>query len=249
MADQDHLISPPPDPDSRPASGRMLAGRPLSVFAVLAAGLGVLAVLTLFLLLSGRNPDDSPQPLICLPVSVAEAESHIMNGEVARLHVLTERGKPEIGPLAVTLDLDDLTCRELPKGVQEQDDFYRLVGVTTVYNQTRAGEERIEVLWEEQTNIPLALLSTPTATPLPTRTPMPPTATPVPPTGTPVPPAATPEPPTMPPVSPTATSVPATATRPPTATRVPPTTAATPVAASPAASPAPRAGATPAGQP
>lgn len=237
-------ITPSPEPGPEPkGSGRTIGGRPWSVFAVLAAGLAVLAGLTLFLLLSGRNKEDTNQQLICLPVELGAAEDLVMGGEVARLHVLTERGKPEVGPLAITLDLDDLTCRELPKGVQGQDDFYRLIGVTTVYNQTRAGEERINVLWEEQSNIPIALLATTTSTPLPTFTPAPPTNTPIPPTATaapptntPLPPTATAVPPTNTPLPPTATAVPPTATAaPPTATAVPPRATAAPPTATPSA--------------
>lgn len=52
---------------------------------------------------------------------------------------------------------------------------------------------------------------TPTATPLPVASPVPPTATRLPPTVTPVPPTATPIPPTRPPATPTATRLPPTA--------------------------------------
>ena len=62
----------------------------------------------------------------------------------------------------------------------------------------------------------------PTATPEPTATPIPPTPTPVPPTPTPEP-TATPPPPTPTPVPPTPTPVPPTATPEPTATPIPPT--------------------------
>ena len=69
----------------------------------------------------------------------------------------------------------------------------------------------------------------PTATPVPTETPVPPTATAVPPTATSVPPTATSVPPTATSVPPTATSVPPTATSvPPTATSVPPTATSVP---------------------
>jgi hypothetical protein len=223
-------------PNSPGSSGRTPNRPSWSVVAVLLAGFAVLAGLTLFLLLSGRNKDDAILQLICLPVDPTDAEDLVMGEQVARMHVLTDRDKPEIGPIAITLDLDDLTCRELPKGVQGQDDFYRLIGITTVYNQTRAEDLRINVLWEEQTNIPMALLATTTSTPLPTSTPapatltsVPPTATPVPPTATPVPPSATPNPPTATPEPPTATSAPPTSTPvPPTATAAPPTNTAIP---------------------
>ncbi|MGI9253190.1 MAG: hypothetical protein ACR2J8_05555, partial [Thermomicrobiales bacterium] len=233
MTDPEQMISPPPRPapkqdvksepkaDHRVSSGR---SRSWSVLAVLAAGLAVLAGLVLFLMLSGRNKDVAPPVLICLPIGLDVAETAVMNGDVARLHVLTERGKPEVGPIAITLDLDDTTCRELPKGVQGQDSFYRLIGLTTVYNQTRAGEERINVLWEEQTNIPMELLATSTSTPEATATlapPPPPTALP-PVIATAIPPTAVPAAATA--IPPTATALPPTATTaPPTPTAVPPT--------------------------
>jgi hypothetical protein len=78
------------------------------------------------------------------------------------------------------------------------------------------------------TRTPVPPTRTPTATPEPTETPVPPTATPestdtpVPPTATPVPPTATPVPPTATP-EPTDTPVPPTATPKPTETPVPPT--------------------------
>lgn len=215
-------------------------GRPLSVYLVLAAGLAVLVGLLTLVVLTSRS-DDGPRPPICLPVTVVEAEAAVNAGGVERVNILTEQGKPEVGPLAVTLDLSDPAggnrCRELPKGVQGQDDFYRLIGVVTVYNQTRAGEQRIALIWEEQGDIPRELLTTPTATPEPTAT-----ATPAP-TATPEPTAtatatATPEPATP---TPTATASP-TSTRTPTATATPrptatpaPTATATATAAPPTA--------------
>jgi hypothetical protein len=243
-------------------------GRPLSVYLVLAAGLGVLILLLALVVITSRN-DDGPLPPICLPVTLAEAEDAVNAGGVERMHVLTESGNPEVGPLAVTLDLADAAegnrCRELPKGVAEQDDFFRLIGVVTVYNQTRAGEQRIALVWEEQGDIPRELLATPTNTPAPTATPSPaptatatppPTATPTP-TATPAPTAtATPRPasPTPSPSPPPATPPPVptprpTATTAPAATATPVRSTATPTATlratTPEAQPSPPARPTP----
>lgn len=230
---------------------RLLGGRPLSTYIIFFAGLGVLVALLGVVIYTGRG--EEPPPITCLPVSLAEGETLVRGGEVSRVNVLLEQGKPETGPLAVTLDLEQGGCRELPKGVAGQRDLYEAVGVITVHNQSQPSDRRVRIVWEEQANIPLLLLATITPTPLPTRTPTPippPTATP-PPTSTPLP-TSTPVPPTATPAPPTATPVPATATpqqstptpQPPTATPAPPTPTTAPTAtakpqAAPGASPVP----------
>lgn len=213
---------PPPEGRRRLISRRLLGGRPLSVVGILIAGLLVLVVLLAIVIITGRNDKTGPAPLTCLPVTLAEAEASVTDGLVGRVTVLTERGKPETGPLAVTLDLNDGNCRELPKGVTAQDELYRFVGEVTVYNQLAAGDRRIRLVWEQQGNIPPPLLATatptPTVTPPPTQTPAP-TPTPLP-TPTPVPTATATPAPTETPVPPTPTSTPE-----PTATPAPPPTA------------------------
>ena len=204
------------DAPGRFAPRRLLGGRPLSMYGVLIAGIGVLAALFGILIVTTRG--DEPPPITCLPVTLEEGEALVRGGEVDRISVLTERGKPQTGPLAVTLDLNNGSCRELPKGVAAQRDLYVTVGVVTVHNQTQSADNRVRIVWEEQANIPLPLLATntptplPTETPLPTATPQPPTATPVPPTLTPEPPTPTPEPPTPTPEPPTPTPAPRPAT-------------------------------------
>ncbi len=211
---------------------RLLGGRPLSMYGVLIAGVGVLAALLGILIVTTRG--DEPPPITCLPVALDEGEALVREGQVDRINVLTERGKPQTGPIAVTLDLNNGSCRELPKGVAAQRDLYIAVGVVTVHNQTQPADNRVRIVWEEQADIPLPLLATNTPTPLPTSTPLP-TATP-PPTPTPVPPTPTPEPPT-----PTPSPIPTPTPEPPTPTPEPPP--ATPVAAADTATP----GATPRG--
>jgi hypothetical protein len=220
---------------------RFVAGRPLSMYVVPLAGVGVLGLLLAIFIISARG--DEPPPITCLPVNLAEGEAFVRAGQVDRISVLTERGKPETGPLAVTLNLENGSCRELPKGVAQQRDLYEAIGVITVHNQSQSADNRVRILWEEQADIPSPLLATntpippptatPTATPMPTETPIPPTETPVPPTATPepptptptpVPPTPTPEPPTPTPPPPTATPSPP----PPTATSAPPTATSTP---------------------
>ena len=212
-----------PDEHGRFAPRRLLGGRPLSMYAVLFAGIGVLAALLGVLIVTTRG--DEPPPITCLPVTLEEGEALVRGGQVARISVLTERGKPQTGPLAVTLDLNNGSCRELPKGVAAQRDLYVAVGVVTVHNQTQPADNRVRIVWEEQADIPLHLLATNTPTPLPTSTPLP-TATPEPPTPTPVPPTPTPEPPTPTPEPPPSTPEPSPAT--PVATADAATPGATP---------------------
>ncbi len=216
------------DEPGRFAPRRLLGGRPLSMYAVLIAGVGVLAALLGILIVTTRG--DEPPPITCLPVTLEEGESLVRAGEVGRINVLTERGKPQTGPIAVTLDLNNGSCRELPKGVAAQRDLYVAVGVVTVHNQTQPADNRVRIVWEEQANIPLPLLATNTPTPLPTNTPLP-TATPAPPTPTPIPPTPTPEPPTPTPEPPTPTPEPPTPTpEPPPATPMAAVDASTPEA-------------------
>jgi hypothetical protein len=207
---------------------RFLGGRPLSMYGVAFAGVAVLVALLAVVIIQGRG--DEPPPITCLPLSLDEGETLVNDGQVQRINVLTESGKPETGPIAVTLDLNNGSCRELPKGVAQQRDLYVAIGLVTVRNQTQPSDNRVRIVWEEQANIPPPLLATNTPTPLPTLTPTStpiPTSTPVPtatplPTSTPIPPTATP-PPTPTPVPPTPTPIPPTATPAPTATTAPPT--------------------------
>jgi hypothetical protein len=220
---------------------RFLGGRPLSMYGVAFAGVAVLVALLAVVIIQGRG--DEPPPITCLPLSPDEGEALVNDGQVQRINVLTESGKPETGPIAVTLDLNNGSCRELPKGVAQQRDLYVAIGVVTVRNQTQPSDNRIRIVWEEQANIPPPLLATITPTPLPTLTPtstpiptptLVPTATPLP-TATPIPSTATPlptatPPPTPTPVPPTSTPPPPTATPAPTATAstAPPTATAQP---------------------
>lgn len=219
----DHGFTPAAEERAVYDPRRLMGRRPLTMSAVLIAGIGVLAALTAVLIVTSRG--DQPPPITCLPVTVDEGETLIREGQVARISVLTVRGQPQTGPIAVSMDLRNGTCRELPKGVAGQRQLYEAVGVVTVHNQSQSSDNRVRIDWEEQDDIPPLLLATnsPTPTPAPptpspTVTPLPPTATPAPP-----PPTATPPPTPTATLAPTATLVPPTATPPPTATRTPPT--------------------------
>ncbi|MDP9365675.1 MAG: hypothetical protein M3Q10_15880, partial [Chloroflexota bacterium] len=173
---------------------RLLAGQPLSVYGVLLAGVGVLVVLLAIIWATARGDGTGEQPL-CLPTTAEEARRSINDGLVARMRVLTEEGRPERGPLLVTLDLNNDSCHQLPAGVAAQGDLYQIIGFVTVFNESRAGEQRISLDWNRETDITPLLLATPTptptVTPVPTDTPTP-TETPVPPTATPLPTATVP---------------------------------------------------------
>ena len=198
---------------------RFLGNRPLSVYGILLAGVGVLVLLLAIVYVTGRGDGSGQEVPPCLPLTSGEARDAVNDGLVERVNVVTEEGRPERGPLKVTLNLndDDNNCRELPEGISAQQDLYEIIGFVTVYNQ-RAGEQRIRLNFEPLSNIPASMLAT--ATPTPTVTPVPatatppptetpaPTATPVPPTETPTPPTETPRPPTAAPIvaAPTATT-------------------------------------------
>jgi hypothetical protein len=74
----------------------------------------------------------------------------------------------------IRLSLTDGTCRELPKGADNIDQAYVIVGFVEVYNSTH--EERVRVAYRRTDVLPeLLMTSTPTPTitptPLPTDTP------------------------------------------------------------------------------
>lgn len=190
----------------RPLPRRLFGEQPLSVYGVLLAGVAVLAVLLAIIWATGRGDGPAAKP-DCLTTTPEEALAAIDDGAVAGMRVLTEQGRPERGPLLVTLDLNNGNCRRLPEGVAAQPELYQIIGYATVFNQSRAGEQRIGFDFSEESDIPASSLATatptPTVTPIPTNTPDPtpaPTTTAAPATGTP-PPTAT--------VAPTATPVPA----------------------------------------
>ena len=204
---------------------RLLGGRPLSVYGVLLAGVGVLAILLAIVYVTGRGDGTGQETPSCLDVDRAAAEQAIAEGQVERVSIVTEQDRPERGPLAVELELTDgATCWQLPQGIASQSDLNQVIGIVTVYNEVRAGEQRIRFRWVQAPNIPPQLLATATPTPtvtplptptaLPTETPPPPTETPVPPTETPPPPTETPPPPTALPALASPTATPATISAP-----------------------------------
>lgn len=238
--DPDHrqdqgLIQSPDEPAARSGGvrgwyGRIVGDRSLQVYGILLAGVGVLAILLLIVYLTGRDDGSGRDAPVCLDIDQQEARRVIASGELARMTVLTEQDRPELGPVAVSLGLNDQSCRELPQGIGGQTDLNEIIGIVTVYNEVMAGEQRVQINWRAQSNIPAALLSSPTPTPTPTVTAVPTETVTV--TETSIPPTATAVPPTETAASPTVTSLPATATpTPPRPTRTPAPPATLPVAA------------------
>ena len=119
---------------------RLLGGRPLSVYGVLLAGIGVLVVLLAIVYVTGRSDGSGQEAPPCLGVDRAAAEQAITGGLIERIRVVSEQDQPERGPLAVTLDLTDgATCWSLPQGVASQADLNQIIGVATVFNEIFAG--------------------------------------------------------------------------------------------------------------
>jgi hypothetical protein len=182
------------DPDSsRTSANRLeqaLGGRPLMVYLVLFAGAGALLVLLLIVWISATGGGGEEEHPICLDISVADAQTAILAGEVSRVDIVVDRQHPDVGPTAVQLELTDKSCRRLPTGADNRDAAYQVVGVVYVYNST--GEQRIRINTKRE-DVPNEFLVTSTALPTETAT-LEPT---VPPTETLVPPPTetfTPEP-------------------------------------------------------
>jgi hypothetical protein len=182
-ADEEAAVPPPspgPEPDReypvdriRRRFERSLGGRPLMVYLVLFAGAAVLLVLLVIVWVSATG-DNNEQPPPCFDITVPEAQTAIRDGVVERVEIFLDRERPELGPSVIRLALTDGTCRELPKGADNIDQAYVIVGFVDVYNSTH--EERVRVAYRRTDVLPeLLVTSTPTATvtptPLPTETP------------------------------------------------------------------------------
>ena len=156
--------APPPE-GFRGWYERVLGNRPLQVYGILLGGVAVLTLLLVIVYWTGRDDSDRRDSLVCLPFDRQEAARAIAEGQVERVTVLTDQDRPALGPVAVELDLLDQSCRELPKGIGGQAELNEIIGMVTVFNEVMAGERRIQTRWEQQANIPAALLSSPTPTP------------------------------------------------------------------------------------
>jgi hypothetical protein len=190
--DNDESVkSPPPQPDNvaaapPPDSGpgpeperdypvdrfrrrfeRSLGGRPLMVYLVLFAGAAVLLILLVIVWISATG-DNNEQPPPCFDITVAEAQTAIRDGVVERVEIFLDQERPELGPAVIRITFTDDTCRELPKGADNINQAYEIVGFVEVYNSTH--EERVRITYRRTDILPELLM---TSTPTPTITPTP----------------------------------------------------------------------------
>lgn len=196
--------------NARARAARLVGGRPLTVYVVLAAGILALVFLLAIVWLSATNGGEDDPP-ICARMDLPEALANVEAGQVERVDMVAVRDRPEFGPMIIQVELLDGTCRQLePPGITGRDQAYRFEGVVDWHNRTAEQRIRVHTRFDD---VPTDLLVPPTPSPT-----LVPTAT--------VPPPASP---TAPPPPPTATAM-ATATVEPTATPTPmPTPTAPPV--------------------
>lgn len=148
---------------------RLLGGRPLTVYGVLAAGAGVLLVLLLIIWITagGGGGDDDVPP--CFTLDAATARDAVLNGEVERVDVTYARDQPSFGPALIRLDKSDGTCISLEQGAKGLDAAYQVIGAVAYYNQITE-QPRVRLNYDD-VDVPAAVLILPTSTP----TPVPPT--------------------------------------------------------------------------
>ncbi len=184
---------------------RLLGGRPLTVYGVLAAGAGVLLVLLLIIWITagGGGGDDDVPP--CFTLDAATARDAVLNGEVEKVDVTYAQDQPDFGPALLRLDKIDGTCITLEQGAKGLEGAYQVIGAIAYYNQTTE-QQRVSLDYDA-VDVPAAVLIIPTATP----TPLPPTEPilPASPTADPTATATATPPPTEMPLLPIATPVPA----------------------------------------
>ncbi|HWV23191.1 MAG TPA: hypothetical protein VNZ58_03300 [Thermomicrobiales bacterium] len=178
--------------------GRGMSHRSRSAYVVLAVG--VIALLSLLLIIyfsSDRNPPELP---ICTTVSAESARQAVLEGRISRItlaydDMVTPPSAPDWGPVLARLDYTDGQCANLPQGIMNQNDIYTLLGAITVFNDITENAQ-VEIKYDRQTELSPSLFATPAPSPTPTLEPTAtsePTSTPEP-TATTVPsPASSPE--------------------------------------------------------
>ncbi len=140
------------------------------VYAALAAGALVLAILLLIVWLSSRGDGGTELPL-CLDITADAAADAVLAGSVDSVDVLIDQSQPLDGLTAVQLKIANGECRRMPEGADNRSELYQLLGVVALYNE--AGEQQVDVRYLRQ-EVPEPLLNT--STPEPTAT-IEPTAT------------------------------------------------------------------------
>lgn len=155
-------------------SRRDAHGRPMGVYAVLAAGVVTLAGLMLIVYFWSADRDRVDQP-ICTTIDAATAQEAILDGTVERFTLVysSEVETPSAagwGPVQARLDYVDGKCGTLPQGVEHQPDLYAILGTITFFNQTTGGAQ-IELVYSGLTDLDPVLFTTPTVEPTATTEP------------------------------------------------------------------------------
>lgn len=163
----------------RTNTGRKLERRSRSAYIVL--GAGVVALLSLLLIIYFSSDRNQPEQPICTTVSATSARQAVLEGRISRVTLayddtVTPPSSPNWGPVLARLDYTDGQCANLPQGILNQDDIYLLLGAITVFNDVTENTQ-VEIKYDRQTELSPALFATPTPphtpTPEPTATPSP----------------------------------------------------------------------------
>lgn len=161
----------------RGGRGGSSANRPRSVYAVLAVG--VLALLSLLLIIYFSSDRNLPEQPICTTVSLDTAREAVLEGRIRRITMAyDDTAAPPAsnnwGPVLARLDYTDGQCANMPQGIVNQDDIYLLLGAITVFNDITETTQ-VEINYDRQTSLDARLFATPapepTATAEPTPTP------------------------------------------------------------------------------
>lgn len=174
MADEHQTRGNEADAGSINRSGRRQrppsAGRPRSVYAVLA--IGVIALLSLLLIIYVSSDRDLPEQPICTTVNPDSARQAVLEGRITRVTLAYDDtvmppSAPNWGPVLARLDYTDGQCGNLPQGIVNQDDIYLLLGSITVFNDITENAQ-VEIRYDRETALQAGLFATPTPPPTPT---------------------------------------------------------------------------------
>jgi hypothetical protein len=182
MADEDQQPTPP-ERDVRSVERLTGTRRPRSVYVVLV--IGVLALLSLLLIIYFSSDRDMPETPICTTVSIGQAREAVLEGRISRVTLaydadVTPPSAPTWGPVLARLDYTDGQCGNLPQGITNQDDIYLLLGAIMVFNDITENTQ-VEIRYDRETELHPGLFATPTVPPSPTPEPTAtPDATPIP---------------------------------------------------------------------
>lgn len=153
--------------------------RSRSVYAVLAVG--IVALLSLLLIIYFSSGRDLPEQPICTTVDAESARQAVLEGRITRVTIayddtVIRPSAPKWGPVLARLDYSDGQCANLPQGIVNQDDIYLLLGTITAFNDITENTQ-VEITYDRETSLQPGLFTVPTPLPTPTEEPA---ATPVP---------------------------------------------------------------------